>query len=390
MHYETKLTTLGCNPDHHRGAVNTPVHRASTILFPTLAEFEAAERGEAPHAVYGRYGTISTEVLEKTLAELENADHAIVTSSGLAAIVLALMTFLKSGDHMLVVDSVYGPVRRFCNHELSRMGVEVTYYDPTIGADIASLMKPSTRVVYVESPGSLTFEVQDVPAIAKVAHAKGALVIGDNTWGTQLYMKAFDLGIDISIHSATKYVSGHSDLVMGVVTCKDEHYLPLLRAFKNTGACPSGDNCYLAQRGLRTMGVRLKQQYEQGLVVAKWLAARPEVEIVLHPALPGAPGHDLWKRDFSGACSLFAFVLKEQPSHLALAAMLNHLELFGMGYSWGGYESLMIPITPQTSRTATKWKYADKQTLRIHIGLEHTDDLIADLAAGFERLKASA
>ncbi len=384
MHKETILTTLGCYPEEHRGAVNLPAYRASTILFPNLAAFESAERGDHPHATYGRYGTRSTEELESAIATLEGADHAIVTSSGLAAIVTALMAFLKSGDHLLMVDSVYGPSRRMCDNVLKRMGVEVTYYDPLIGAGIAALIKDNTRVVYVESPGSLTFEVQDIPAIAKAAHAKGIVVIGDMTWGTPLYCDAFALGVDVSIHSATKYISGHSDLVMGSLACKKEHYRPLLLTYRSLGACPSGDNCYLAFRGLRTMAVRVKQQYEHAMLVAKWLKARPEVEEVLYPALPGAPGHDLWKRDFTGACSLFSFALKP-VAHEKLAAMIDGMELFGIGYSWGGFESLLITFNTEKSRTARPWQYKG-QGIRLHIGLEHPDDLIADLEAGFKRL----
>ncbi|MDE3016928.1 MAG: cystathionine beta-lyase [Pseudomonadota bacterium] len=386
MRPETLLSTLGCMPDEHRGAVNTPVYRASTILFPTLAEFEAADRGEAPYATYGRYGTVLTDALENTIATLEGADHAIALSSGLAAITLSLLTFLKSGDHLLMVDTVYGPARRFCDHELKRFGVETTYYDPAAGAGISALIKENTRVVYVESPGSLTFEVQDIPAIAKAAHAKNCLVIGDNTWATPLYIRPFDLGMDISIHSATKYISGHSDLVMGTVSCREKHYKPLLRTFRNTGGCPGGDNCYLALRGIRSMAARLAQQSGNGLKVAEWLKKRPEVAAVLHPALPGAPGHDLWKRDFTGACSLFAFVLQQEAPPAGLAALFDGLELFGMGYSWGGFESLLIPLDLQNIRTVTDWPYAGR-ALRIHIGLEHPDDLIADLEAGFKRLK---
>lgn len=385
MNKETLLATLGCLPDLHRGAVSTPVYRASTILFPTLEEFLAADRGEAPHATYGRYGTVSTDALEQSLAALEGADHTIVLASGMAAITTSLYTFLQAGDHLLMVDTVYAPARRFCDQELKRYGVEITYYDPNIGADIAGLMKDNTKVVFVESPGSLTFEVQDVPAIAAVAHARGAVVIGDNTWGTPLYYDAFAHGIDISIHSATKYISGHSDLIMGVVSCKAAHYKRLLRTARNIGARPSGDECYLALRGLRTMAVRLRQHAESGLRVAQWLAARPEVEVVLHPALSGAPGHELWKRDFSGTCSLFSIVLKPGFSQAQLAAMVDYLELFGMGYSWGGFESLIIPCFPQKTRTATVWPY-DGYTLRLHIGLEHIDDILADLEKGFARL----
>ena len=386
MRTETLLATLGCDPDTHRGAINTPPYRASTILFPTLAGFEAAENGTAPIPTYGRYGTVSTTTLEDTIATLEGADHAIVTSSGLSAIVLSLITFLKQGDHLLMVDTTYGCTRRFCDHELKGMGVEVTYYDPMIGAGIAALIKPNTKVVYVESPGSLTFEVQDIPAIAKAAHAKGAVVIADNTWATPIYCKPFDLGIDVSIHSGTKYIGGHSDLVMGTVSCKKDHYTALLRTYRNIGVCPSADNCFLAQRGLRTIAARLRQHYENGVEMAKWLKARPEVEAVFHPALPDCPGHEFWKRDLTGACGLFSFALKPGYSHEGLAAMMDNLELYGMGYSWGGYESLLIPINPQKIRTATKWKH-EGYSLRIHVGLEHPEDLKRDLEAGFGRLK---
>lgn len=385
MNKETQIVLSGCTPEDHQGVVSTPVYRASTILFPTVAEFEAAERGEHPRS-YGRYGTRTTEELEKSLAMLDGADHAIVLSSGMAAIVVSLLAFLRSGDNLLMVDTVYGPARRFCEYELKRFGVETTYYDPTIGAGIADLIKSNTRVIYVESPGSQTFEMQDIPAIAKVAHGKNIVVIGDNTWGTPLYMKPFDLGIDVSLHSATKYISGHSDLVMGVLTCKKPHYAQLLRTYRNTGACPGADNCYLAQRGLHTMAVRLKQHYEHGLKVAQWLKSRPDVEIVLHPALPGAPGHELWKRDFTGACGLFSFVMKDVAPPKALSAMLDNMALFGMGYSWGGFESLLIPITPKNIRTATKWPY-NGQAFRIHIGLEHIDDLMSDLDQGLTRLR---
>jgi cysteine-S-conjugate beta-lyase len=383
MNKETLLATFGCYPDEHRGAVNLPTYRASTILFPNLASFEAAERGEWPHSIYGRYGTRTSEELETAIAQLENADHAIVTSSGLAAITTALMSFLKAGDHLLMVDSVYGPTRRMCDNVLKRLGVEVTYYDPLVGAGIAALIKDNTRVVYVESPGSLTFEVQDVPAIAKAAHAKGAIVIGDMTWGTPLFTKPFEMGVDVSVHSATKYMSGHSDLVMGTIACKKEHYKALLLTFKSLGCTPGSDNCTLAFRGLRTMAVRVKQQYENALTIAKWLKGRPEVEEVLYPALPGAPGHDLWKRDFTGATSLFGVALKPAP-HDKLAAMIDGLEYFGLGYSWGGFESLITTFSTKT-RNARPWPYQG-QGIRLHIGLEHADDLIKDLEKGFARL----
>ncbi|MCE2926589.1 MAG: cystathionine beta-lyase [Rickettsiales bacterium] len=387
MHKETLLATLGCQPEHHRGVVNMPPHRASTILFPTMAELEAAEGKDIPDVTYGRYGTPTTAALEDTIAQLEGVEHAIATASGLSAIAVSLMAFLKSGDHVLMADSVYGPSRRFCNNELKRFGVETTYYDPTIGAGIKALIKPNTKVIYCESPGSLTFEVQDIPAISKVAREHDIIVMLDNTWATLFYNRPFELGADIVIHSATKYFSGHSDLVMGSIACRPKHYKNLVMTFRNVGPCPSGDNCYLALRGLRTMGVRVKQQYDNAMIVAKWLKARPEVEEVLFPALPGAPGHEIWKRDFTGASSLFAIAMKGGDKK-AVAEMVDHLELFGLGYSWGGYESLVMPNNLK-GRVATQWKYSGPG-IRLHIGLEHPDDIIKDLEAGLKRYASAS
>ncbi|MFW0776864.1 MAG: cystathionine beta-lyase [Rickettsiales bacterium] len=383
MKKETLLATLGCQPTPHSGVVNFPPHRASTILYPSLAELRAAETAKVPEATYGRYGTPSTRALEEALAKLEGTDHAIVTASGMSAIVAALMTYLESGDHLLMVDSAYGPTRRFCDHVLKRAGVETTYYDPTIGAGIEALIQDNTKVVYLESPGSLTFEVQDVPAIAKAAHAKNITVIGDNTWGTFLHYKPFELGIDVSIHSVTKYIAGHSDLVMGCITCNADRYRDLLLNYRSLGACPTGDNCYMVLRGLRTMEVRMERQFKNALKVAEWLKEQPAVEEVLYPALPGAPGHDLWKRDFTGGASLFAIAMKGGDMN-AVAAMVDDLKLFGIGYSWGGFESLIMPNNLEKSRTASTWDYSGPG-IRIHIGLEHPDDLITDLKAGLER-----
>ncbi len=385
MKKDTALVTLG--REHHpaHGSVNPPVYHISTVLFSTLEEFEAAERGKSPIPSYGRYGSLSTQALEKALAKLEGADHALVTTSGMAAIVLVLTGLLSKGDHVLVSDSVYGPMRRFCDQELARFGIEVQYYDPLIGKDIGALIKPNTKMVYVESPGSLTLEVQDIPAIAKEAHAKGAVVVADNTWATPLYSRPYELGVDVSIHSATKYISGHSDLLMGLITCKDAYYKRILHAFKNMGVCLGPDDTYLVHRGMRTMAVRVAHQQQTGLELAKWLKRRPEVVKVLHPALSDCPGHEIWKRDFSGATSLFSILVKPY-SQKALAAMLDGLEHYGMGYSWGGFESLIIPFTPP--RTARPWTH-DGINLRIHAGLEHIDDLIADLEKGFERLNAT-
>jgi cystathionine beta-lyase len=384
MNKETLLATLGSSPEDHHGVVNLPIYRASTILFPTYDSFMAADNGVWPTPIYGRYGTPSTMALEDALAQVDNAEKAIVTSSGLAAIVVVLLAYLRAGDHVLIPDNVYGSTRRFCDMELSRLGVQVEYYDPLVGAGIAPLIKDNTRMVFVESPGSLTFEVQDIPAIAKAAHAKNVLVVSDSTWGASLYFRAFDKGVDINIQSATKYISGHSDLVMGVITCNAEHYKRLAQTYKNLGMTPSGDNCFLALRGLRSLAVRLAHHYESAMKVATWLQTRPEVSHVLYPALPGAPGHDIWKRDFLGASSLFGVILKT-TNERAVAALCDGLELFGMGYSWGGYESLLVPVQIEKCRTATKWKY-EGSLLRLHIGLEHVDDIIADLEAGLGRL----
>jgi cystathionine beta-lyase len=382
MKKETLITTLGRAPEEHRGVVNPPVYHASTILFSTLADFEGSENGSYP-LIYGRSGTPATQLLEAALAELDGDDHAILTSSGLSAIVVTLTGILSAGDHLLAPDSIYGSMRKFCDYELKRFGVEITYYDPLIGGGIASLIKPNTRLVYCESPGSLTFEVQDIPAIARAAHAGGALVAADNTWATPLYLRAKDVGVDITIHSCTKYIGGHSDLVMGLITTSGKLYPQLRRTYRNLGCCPGADEIYLAQRGLRTMATRLKQHQEVGLMLAHWFKKRPEVTKVLHPAFPECPGHALWKRDFSGSTGLFSVLLKPYP-HKALAAMLDHMELFGMGFSWGGYESLIIPFKPE--RTASpSWTHKGL-CLRIHAGLENPDDLIADLEAGFERL----
>lgn len=385
MRKDTLLITTGTDPHAHEGIVNTPVYRASTVLFSSLDELERMHRGENTTSPYGRFGTRTSTDLERSLAALDGADHAIVLASGLSAILVALTAFAGAGDHILVVDSVYQPVRTLCNDELKRFGVETTYFDPTIGTELSSLIRPNTKAIYLESPGSLTFQVQDIPLLAKVAHEHGLVVLHDSTWATPLLMKPFELGIDVSIHSATKYIGGHSDILMGVVTCKEKHYKRLLTTFRNTGPCASPDTCYLAHRGLRTLAARLRQHDESARTIATWLKGRPEVETVLHPALPECPGHELWKRDFTGASGLFSFVLKHPVPRERLAAMLDNLELFHMGYSWGGYESLIIPFDPRPMRTATTWPYQG-QAFRLHVGLENVEDLVKDLSHGLDRL----
>lgn len=388
MKDRTRAVTAGRDPAAQHGIVNPPVWHASTVLFPSLAALEEASRSPHRGVFYGRRGTPTSFALEDAIAEIEGGAHCRLCPSGLAAIATALLAFLDSGEHLLMVDSVYGPTRAFCEGILRRFGVETTYYDPLIGARIAELIRPETRVVFVESPGSLTFEVQDVPAIAAAAHERGVRVLMDNTWASPLYFKPFAHGVDVSIQAATKYLVGHSDAMLGSITATEESWPALLRAHGQLGQCAGPDDIYLAQRGLRTLAVRLERHWQNGLILAEWLRGRPEVARVLHPALPEDRGHALWKRDFLGASGLFAAVL-HPCSKAALAAMVDGLELFGMGYSWGGYESLVLPSDPRPLRSATKWSAAGP-LLRFHAGLEDIDDLIADLEAGFARLNAAA
>jgi cystathionine beta-lyase len=383
----TILTHAGNDPEGNFGVVNPPIYRASTILYPTLRDMR--ERSQKPYdtVYYGRYGTPTTFAFEAAVAELEGAERAVALPSGLAACTGALLSFLKSGDHLLMVDSVYEPTRGFCDRQLSRFGISTTYYDPLIGADIAKLIQPNTKVVYLESPGSHTFEIQDAPAIAAAARARGCISMIDNTWATPLYFKPFEFGIDLSIHAATKYIAGHSDLMMGVITMRDEHYKQVKTQVHGLGMAVSPEDCWLALRGLRTLNVRLAQHQQAGLALARWLQGRPEVERVLHPGLPDHPGHKLWQRDFKGASGLFSIILKPFDDD-RVAAMLDGLTIFGKGFSWGGYESLLIPSHLNAARTVKPWQVGGP-TLRVHAGLEDPDDLIADLDAGFARLRGN-
>jgi cystathionine beta-lyase len=381
----TRLVTAGRDTQGQHGFVNPAVYHASTVLYPTAEDFVA----HRARYQYGRRGTPTSEAVEGALAELEGEKCAGVAlmPSGLAAITTALLSVTGSGDHILVTDSVYRPTRNFCDGMLKRMGVSTTFYDPLIGKDITRLFQPKTKAVFVEAPGSLSFEMQDIPAIAEVAHAKGAAVLMDNTWATPLYFNAFDKGIDLSIQAGTKYIGGHSDVMFGCVAANAAHY-PALKATLNTlGLCVGPDDMYLALRGLRTMGVRLARHHESGLRVARWLEQRPEVARVLHPALPSNPGHAIWQRDFTGACGLFSIVLKPMPDKAAYAFM-NALALFGMGASWGGFESLVTIFDCREFRTATKWAPGGP-ALRFHVGLEDVDDLIADLETGFAAMAAA-
>jgi cystathionine beta-lyase len=386
----TQLAHLGRLPDASFGAVNPPVYHASTILFDTLEAYEARNPNLWPRKPsYGRTGTPTSFALEDAIAELEGGHRSFLFCSGLAALSVTLLALVETGGHALVCDACYGPVRRFCDVVLARLGVEVEYYDPLIGAGITALFKPNTQVVHLESPGSLTFEMQDVPAIATAARAASIPTMMDNTWATFLNFRPLEHGIDISVQAGTKYLIGHSDAMFGVVICTREIEVPLSRTSRLLGQCAGPDDVYLALRGLRTMAVRLPRHQETALAVGRWLAARPEVDRVLYPALPGGPGHEIWRRDYTGASGLFGVVLARPYSDTALGAMLDGLELFGIGSSWGGFESLIIRTRPEEGRTATTWT-APGTCLRIHAGLEDPDDLIADLEAGFDRLADAA
>ena len=378
----TRLAHAGREPARQHGFVNTPIYRGSTVIFPTVAALEANDQA----FTYGRLGTPTVRALEEAIAELEGGHRTLLTPSGLSAIATSLLAFLAAGDELLIVDSVYRPVRRFCDNVLKRLGVTITYYDPRIGADIARLITKKTKVVFTESPGSQTFEVQDIPAIAEVAHAAGAVVILDNTWATPLYFKPFAHGADVSIQAATKYIGGHADIMLGSVTMNEKTLGVVAKTHEDLGLCVGPEDVYLGLRGLRSLGVRLARHQQSALAIAGCLAERPEVARVIHPGLPSDPGHTLWKRDFTGSSGLFSIVLKPVP-HERLAVMLDGLSLFGMGYSWGGFESLILPFDPRAYRSATRWQ-AEGPALRIHIGLEDVDDLKADLNAGFARLTA--
>lgn len=379
----TDVVHLGRDPAAQHGFVNTPVYRGSTVLFPTLHDLQARTQ---PYT-YGRRATPTTRALEEAMTSLAGGAETILTSSGLCAVSTALLAFVEAGDHILMADTVYQPTRAFCDRMLTRLGVETTYYDPAAGAGIRALFRPNTRLVFVESPGSQTFEMQDIPAIAKAAHERDMFVLADNTWASPLYCKPLALGADVTIEAATKYIVGHADAMLGVVTANKRAARHIENAKEGLGTSPGSEETYLALRGLRTLDVRLRHHMKAGLEMARWLTTRADVARVIHPALESHPGHALWKRDFTGASGLFAVILKP-ATEKALAAFVDGLELFGMGYSWGGYESLIIPFDPSSYRTATPWK-AEGPALRFHIGLDDVEDLKTDLTAGFERLRAA-
>lgn len=377
----TKLVYAGRHPSQQHGFVNTPIYRGSTVLFPTFHDLVTRNA----EFTYGTQGSPTTKALTDAWTELSGAAGTILAPTGLAAITLALLTAVKAGDHILVTDSIYRPSRIFCDTVLARMGVETTYFDPWIGAGVERLIRPNTSVIFLETPGSQSFELPDVPAIAALAREKGVCAILDNTWATPLFFPPHERGADMAIEAGTKYLSGHSDLLLGLVSANSEWFGRLHATADAFAMCAGPEDVFLALRGLRTLELRLREAERQALDIARWLEGRPEVAAVLHPALPSCPGHALWKRDFSGSSGLFSVLLAPCPQK-AVAAMLDGLELFGMGFSWGGFESLVIPFDCHSYRTATPWN-PPGPTLRFNIGLEDAEDLKADLDRGFQRLR---
>ncbi|EGM69897.1 cystathionine beta-lyase [Shewanella sp. HN-41] len=384
----TQIVSLGRDKKWTKGVINPPVFRASTIVFETMEDMRHAAKNKTNGEMfYGRRGTPTHFAFQAAIAELEGGVGTALYPSGAAAISAALLSFLKAGDHLLMVDSVYEPTRDLCTHILGGFGIETTYYDPLIGAGIRDLIRPNTKVLFLESPGSITMEVQDVPTLCRIAHEHGLITILDNTWASPINSKPFDMGVDISIQAATKYIVGHSDVMIGTATA-NEKYWPQLREHSYLmGQTTSPDDVYLAARGLRTLGVRMAQHEKNALEVANWLKARPEVDHLRHPAFDTCPGHEFFKRDFSASNGLFSFVLKQGDAD-AVTALVENMSHFKMGFSWGGYESLILGIFGiEKIRSATKWD-ASKPLIRLHIGLEDPADLIADLSAGFERFNA--
>lgn len=373
---ETVLTRAGRMSATHFGAVNTPVYRTSTILYADTAALKAED---APYT-YGRCGTPTSRSFEMAMEALDGSARTVALPSGLNAIAVAILTACGAGDHLLMADTVYWPTRHLCDGFLKRFGIETTFYDPAVGTDLAPLFRPNTKAVYCESPGSLTFEVQDIPAIAAIAHAREAAVLMDNTWATPLYFDALAHGVDLVIHAATKYICGHSDTMMGTVGTNAAYKDRLETTVHDLGLCASGDDCFLALRGLRTLSARLERHRKNAQTLAEWLSARPEVARVMYPALTSDPGHALWRRDFTGACGLFGVEL--QPAkEKAVTALIDSLHHFGIGYSWGGYESLIIPA--RVTRTASRFAAAGP-VIRLHAGLEDVRDLTADLETGLQ------
>lgn len=383
---ETLLTHAGRDPTKQNQMVNPPIYHASTVTFPSVAALNHAATQPLEGVYYGRYGTPTTFAFEEAVAALDGGyKRAVATSSGLAAITTALLAYLQAGDHLLMVDTVYQPTRKFCDDTLASFGIETTYYDPTAGEALAASFKPNTRVVFLESPGSLTFEIQDIQAITTLAHAHDAITMLDNTWATSLYFQPFRHDVDINIQAATKYLVGHADAMLGVITTQTrEQFERVKKMAVKLGNCPAPEACWLGLRGIRSLNARLAQHYRSALAIAGWLEQQPQIGRVLYPALPSHPQHALWTRDFTGANGLIGVILRDGYPTDAIAKMLDAMKYFAMGFSWGSFESLILPA--DIHRTVTPWS-ATGRTLRLHIGLEHVDDLKADLAAALQRLQ---
>ncbi|MBL6664459.1 MAG: cystathionine beta-lyase [Rickettsiales bacterium] len=390
----TRLIHAARNTSEQGWMVNPPIYQTSTIVFPTLNDLQQAEKSyensdlNKPYELkYGRYGTQTNFALEQAIAEIENGYTAFTTSCGASAINTALIAFLEQGDHMLIVDNTYSPTRGFADIFLKRLGVKTTYYDPRIGSNIESLIQENTKLIFMESPGSLSFEMQDIPAICQVAKKHNVITIVDNTWSSGIYFKPLNHGADVCVSALTKYINGHSDAMMGAIIVNKERYKIMYESFKYMAVTASPHSAYLVQRGLRTAKIRMDHAYKSAVELAQWLESRSEVEAVLYPALESHPDHQLWKEQYSGAAALFSIVLDKKYTDNQLANMVDHLDFYAMGYSWGGYESLILPVSVAGIRTATSWEYGDKTTLRISVGLEDIKDLKEDLEAGLERLK---
>ncbi len=396
MKRKTRLVHKGRNPLLHGGSVNPPIYQTSTVIHPTLESYHAAERGKAYYEEsqggnaldfsYGTAGTPTTFALQEALRDLEGGEACVITSSGLSAITIALLSFLSAGDHLLMVDTVYGPTRRFCNKVLKRLNIDTTFYAPNIGAEISELIQDNTKIIFMEAPGSLTFEMQDVPAIVKVAKSKNIITMLDNSWATPIYFNPIEHGVDISLQAITKYIGGHSDIIMGAIITKgDDVTNKILSYYRNFGETAEPSSCYLALRGLRSLSARMERHQRSVFTILRWLKERPEVAKILYPALEGSPDYKRWKELFSGAASLFSVVLDKKYTQEQLSNMIDGMKYFGIGASWGGYESLVLDFDPSSIRTATKWEETGS-CVRFYIGLEDTDDLIEDMGNAFDRL----
>ncbi len=383
--FETQLVHLGRNPAKHSGMVNTPVYRGSTILFNKIEELIDLDKAVHTDMTYGRSGTHTVKDLQTAIAKLDGVNNCIVVSSGMNAIAITMLSFLQSGDHVLITESAYRCTTRFADEELPKLNIEASYYDPSIGSKIEELIKPNTKVIWLESPGSGTFEIQDIEAITKIAKDKGIITVIDNTWATSRFLNPFKYGVDVSVQSLTKYISGHSDIILGSISSTDEVFSQIYKTLRNHGTISCPDYCFLALRGLRTLDVRLKRHQENALIVAKWLEKHHLVEQVLHPALPNFVGHDLWKKYFTGSTGLFSFELKNCTQD-KLYKFINSLELFGKGLSWGGFETLILPYKLNEKRAAKTLKNGG-HLVRVHIGLENPDDLVLDLNKALKNIE---